>query len=374
LTIAAASSKLSGREFLNFDNRAAPHLAQLIRVQRWILSTLFDEVYPVRIRAFILLIALALECAACGGSVHQQFVSHVGARPPEQTPPPPVGSEFQPAIAQLAAAGLRLKEALEAGFEAGARHLAATFERAAAGDPAQRYEFRILESEGREVKTIFRRSDFYFSFAATAELQKLSGTDINQDGAAEVIVQSSSGGNCWSCNPTEIYRVRNHQAELIAAGPIQRIVDLNGDGVRELVVADTRWESYDDLSHAASPTALMVYAWRGGRYVYASKDFAEFYRGEIRRLRAAIDEAKAEITAADYSDEAYVGLALALAITYAHAGEAERGIKELEALFNANAASAAQTKHRAQMLEDFRSGESAKKLREKKMGDALPLG
>jgi hypothetical protein len=259
-------------------------------------------------------------------------------------------------------------------LDGGARHLAATFERAGAKDPAQRYEFRILESDGQAAKTIFRRTDFFFSFAATGELQKLNGTDINGDGLKEIIVQSSSGGNCWSCNPTEIYQARNHRGELIAAGPVQQIADLNGDGARELIVVDTRWESYDDLSHAASPTALMVYAWRGGRYVYASRDFAEFYRSEIARLRAAIDAAKADITPDDFSDEAYVGLSLALAITYAHAGEMERGVKELEALFNANARSAAQAKHRAQMLEDFRNGDSAKKLREMKAGEVLPLG
>jgi len=327
----------------------------------------------VRIRVCILLIALAPLLAACGGvAVHKQFASGI-ASPASDQAPPQVGAEFQTPVAQLAAEGLRLKEALEADLEAGGRHLAATFERAGAKDPAQRYEFRIFESDGRAAKTIFRRTDFYFSFEATGELRKLNGTDINGDGLKEVIVQSSSGGNCWSCNPTEIYQVRNHKAELIAAGPIQRIADLRGDGVRELVVADTRWESYDDLSHAASPSASMVYAWRGGRYVYASKDFAEFYRGEISRLRAAIEEAKADITGEDSSDEAYVGLALALAITYAHAGEAERGIKELERLFNANAGSAAQTKHRAQMLEDFRSGESAKKLREMKAGNAMPI-
>ena len=329
----------------------------------------------MRISVFILLAALALQSAACGGAAVHEHLSGVAAHhPDEQTPAPLVGDEFRPAIAQLDAEGLRLKEALEASLEAGARHLAATFERAGTKDPAQRYEFRILESDGRAAKTIFRRSDFFFSFSATGELQKLNGTDINGDGSKEIIVQSSSGGNCWSCNPTEIYRVRDHKGELIAAGPVQSIADLNHDGTRELIVADTRWESYDDLSHAASPTALMVYAWRGGRYVYASKEFADFYRDEVARLRATIEQARADITPDDFSDEGYVGLALALAITYAHAGELERGLKELEALLSANARSAAQVKHRAQMLDDFRGGESSKKLRDMKAGDAMPLG
>lgn len=326
----------------------------------------------MRIRLSILFVILTLYILPSGVTIRAQ-VEAAAIQSAAQTPPS-VSVEFQPAIVQLATEGLQLKEALETSLEAGARHLAATFERRGAKDPAQRYEFRILESDGHTVKTIFRRSDFYFSFRAMGDLQKLNGTDINGDGLKEIIVQSSSGGNCWSCNPTEIYQVRNHKGELIAAGPIQRIADLNGDGLPELIVTDTRWEAYDDLSHAASPTALMVYAWRGGRYVYASKDFAEFYRGEVARLRTLIDTAKADITADDFSDETYIGLSLALAITYAHSGELERGITELDALFKANSRSAAQAKHRAEILEDFRAGESAKRLREIKSGDALPIG
>ena len=269
----------------------------------------------MRIRVFILMSLLALLSVACRGVAVREHVAGVAAdQPSEQTPAaPPVSGEFQPAIAQLSAEGLRIKEAVEASLEAGARHLAATFERAGAKDPAQRYEFRILESDGRAARTIFRRTDFFFSFAATAELQKLNGTDINGDGLKEILVQSSSGGNCWSCNPTEVYQVRNHRGELIAAGPIQRISDLNGDGTRELIVADARWESYDDLSHAASPTALMVYAWRGGRYVYASKDFADFYRGEIAP--------EAMLTPADTDDVQVATLAYGLGNWYLLRGD-----------------------------------------------------
>ena len=44
----------------------------------------------------------------------------------------------------------------------------------------------------------------------------------------------------------------------------------------------------------------MVYAWRNGQYVYASRDFATFYQSEIERLRAAIEEAKAQISAEEF--------------------------------------------------------------------------
>ncbi|HXG64697.1 MAG TPA: hypothetical protein VNO70_06290, partial [Blastocatellia bacterium] len=237
--------------------------------------------------------------------------------------------------------------------------------------PNEAYEFRLIESDGQAAKTILRRPEFFFSFMAAGELHSLNGTDTNGDGHKEFFVRSSSGGNCWSCNPIEIYQVKDHKGALIAAGPIQKIEDLNNDRTAELLVADARWAVYNDLSNAAAPSATIIYAWRDGRYVYASRDFPAYYKGEVERLRAALDEAKAEISADDFSDETYIGRAISLALTYAHAGEVERGIKELEALLGANARTAEQAKRRRVILEDFRNGESARTLREMKPGDPL---
>jgi hypothetical protein len=329
----------------------------------------------VRCFVFILILAFLLSAVGCrGGEIGEHLkpiTMNQGAQPATA---PRVGAEFRAEVAQLAAEGLQMKEALEAGLEGSAHHLAAVFERANAKEPSQRFEFRIIESDGQAAKTIFRRTEFFFSFDATGELNKLNATDINGDGLKEILVQSSSGGNCWSCNPTEIYQVRNHKGALIAAGPVQQIADLDNDGTRELLVSDTRWESYDDLSHAASPSAVMVYAWRNGKYVFAARDFSSYYKAEVERLRAAIEEAKAQITTENYSDEAYVGQSIALAITYAHMGDIERGLKEMEALLTSNARSAEQSKHRSTIIEDFRKGESAKKIREMKYGDPLPIG
>jgi len=294
----------------------------------------------------------------------------------EQSPSPAsqVSAEFKPEIGKLAAQGLALEEALEASLDGRARHLAVIFKRAGAARLADAYEFRIIESDGRTVKTIFRRSDFYFSFKAfqpALDLPALNARDINGDGLKEVLVQSSSGGNCWSCNPAEIYRVKDQRAELIAAGPMQKIIDLDGDGVLELVVADARWENYGDLSHASAPSARMIYAWREGRYVYASRDFTAYYQEEIKRLQASLNEAKTQITAEEFSDEPYVGLAISLAVTCAHAGEIERGLNELESLMNAPPGSAEQKKRRRAAIADFRNGESAAKLRLLKYGDPI---
>ena len=251
-----------------------------------------------------------------------------------QTAAPHVSAAFQTEVSQLAAGGLKLKEAVEASLDGSARHLAAIFQRDKAKAPNEAFEFRIIESDERTSRTIFRRADFFFSFDLAGESNKLNATDINGDGLKEIVVQSSSGGNCCSCNPTEIYQIRNHKVELIGAGPIQKIIDLNGDGTSELLVTDVRWESYDDLSHAASPGALMVYAWRNGKYVYAARDFTAFYKAELERMHASIEEAKSQITADDYSDESYVGLATGLAITCAHMGQLDQGLKEMETLLN----------------------------------------
>ncbi len=260
------------------------------------------------IHAFIASLFLAFASVGCSGAVLFDL----------QTPgdaPPKVSARFQAEITKLAAEGYRLKEAVEASLDGSNQHMAAIFERAKPKDPSQAYEFRIIESDGRAVKTIFHRSEFYFSFSTAGEAAPLNATDINGDGLKEIIVQSSSGGNCWSCNPIEVYRVSNHRGELIAAAPIQKVINLNGDRVAELVVTDGRWEVYEDFSHAAAPSAAMVYAWRDGRYVYAPRDYLVFYKSETDRLRAEIEESKAEITGDEFSDETYVGRAVSLAIT-----------------------------------------------------------
>lgn len=290
---------------------------------------------------------------------------------------PQVSAEFRSETARLTAQGLRLRDAFEVSLENNNRLLAAIFERAQPKKMEESNEFRLIESYGGIARTIFRRTDFHFSFTpvyASDEFSRLNGTDINGDGSKEVIVQSSSGGNCWSCNPTEIYSIKNHKAELIAAGPVQRVADLDGDGIVELILTDARWENYDDFSHAASPAATIVYAWKRGGYVYASPDFAAHYRAEIDRLKAALEEARSQINTEDWSDEFYVGSACSIAISYAHAGEIERGLKEMETSLASGVRTEQQRARRARVLEDFRRGESFRKLNEMKYGDAMPLG
>ncbi len=319
----------------------------------------------------IISLALAMSLAGCGGPSETNHLASAVMMKQDDRAAPETSPEFKSEISKLASEGLVLKEALEAGLSEGAHHLAAIFERADSKGSDEPYEFRIIESDGQKTRTIFRRGEFFFSFAGLGKLANLNATDINGDGLKEILVLSSSGGNCWSCNPIEIYQIKDHKVALIAAGPIQEIADINGNNVAELFVTDARWEVYNDLSHAASPTALMVYVWRNDRYVYASRAFPGFYDAEIERLHTAIKEARAEITTEDFSDESYKGLVMSLAITYAHMGNLERGLNELEELMNQDVKSPAQKKLRAAIVADFRSGESYKKLTQMKYGDPM---
>jgi hypothetical protein len=117
----------------------------------------------------------------------------------------------------------------------------------------------------------------------------------------------------------------------------------------------------------------MIYSWQNGRYVYSSRDYQAFYKGELSRLREQAEQARGDTTAEDFSDEQYVGLAISIAVTRAHAGEVEEGLKEMGALFAASARSDEQKTRRAQIMDDFLKGESAARLRQLKPGDPLPI-
>src|SRR5436853_1320908 len=296
----------------------------------------------------------------------------IAAAQTDQAQAPRISAPYSDEIRKLSAQGLRVKEAIEINIDGPAGNLAVVFERTKPRAPNESYEFRIFERGNSSVTTIFRRADFFFSFPPH-EVTRLNASDFNGDGFKEIVVQSSSGGNCWSCNPTEIYRVKNHTAELIGAAPIERIVDLDGDGKAELLVTDARWEVYSDLSHAAAPSSVMIYAWRNGKYVYASRDFSSYCESEIDRLKGEIAQARAQITNQEFSDDGFVGRSLSLAITRAHQGFVERAIGELQNPLNSNVISKEQQKRRAAILEDFKSGASAKKLRQMKYGDPLPF-
>ena len=325
-------------------------------------------------KALLLSFASIAAAAAVGQTVMARFTgraTQISDSQANRTSGPDLNPAFKAEISRLADDGLLLKESCEIKFAGDSIALAAVFVRSNPGDPREAYEFRVIEGGMGPARTIFRRTEFFFTLSGSPEMAALNARDLNGDGFKEVFVQSSSGGNCWGCNPTEIYRIGNHKAELIAAGPIRRVMDLGGDGRVELLVTDARWEIYGGLSHAAAPWSTIIYAWRNGRYQVASSDYPRFYETEIDRLRASVREAESLITNDESSDDSYVGLTVSLAITYGDLGRPNAGLGVLRELLPANVKSPEQMKRRQAILDDFESGESARKLSAIKYGDPL---
>jgi hypothetical protein len=195
--------------------------------------------------------------------------------------------------------------------------------------------------------------------------------DVNCDKTPDLVATAANGGNCWTCSRVLIYSLGASEARLLASAPLQ-IENVYGDETPELLVGDTRWEFYGELSHAGSPHGTLVYAWRDGRYVFAGAEAAAFYEKAAAALRTEVAEGAKIITADDpYSDDAYLGAAISLYLVSTYVGQGGSGLETLKANLGAHAPNAAMRERRAKVLQDFTSGESSKRVESPKAGDAL---
>src|SRR5262252_6712718 len=90
----------------------------------------------------------------------------------------PLSAVFRNEIAKLSGEGLQARESLETNLDGTNRHLAVIFEKTKPKDPRETFEFRIIESDGQSAATVFRRTEFFFSFVS-GEMSALNATDIN---------------------------------------------------------------------------------------------------------------------------------------------------------------------------------------------------
>jgi hypothetical protein len=207
----------------------------------------------------------------------------------------------------------------------------------------------------------------------TYEDPETVAADLNGDGKKELVVSVANGGNCWQCSRVLLYTLEGSGPRLIASEPM-RLEDLDGDGRVELLVGDTRWEAYDDFSHAAAPGGTLVYTWRDGAYVFAGSDASAFYDRELAEMRAGLAEAAAAIRPDDpYSDERYLHYVLSTYIIRAYTGQLERGREELARALGEHAASDEMRARRKRLLDDFTTGASAKLLSEPRKGQPLQI-
>jgi hypothetical protein len=193
------------------------------------------------------------------------------------------------------------------------------------------------------------------------------GTDVNGDGAAEILVKSNGLGNGFNANPQVLFSFQDGAARMLASC-VAEMRDLDSDGIMEAVLEDNRWEFIDGLPHAYGVSVPMVYAWRDGHYVYNSTAYCEFYDVEIAKARERVAEAreclmKARLVSNDETEDAnfkYISAIINLTVTMAHAGKLNTALGEMEILLSYNVGDVEQRKYRQQIMDDFRSGQSAR--------------
>ena len=284
---------------------------------------------------------------------------------PAQLPEP-----FRAAVEVDARGGRRVVETREV-TSLGKRSLAVLFEDPK-DDGARMLRLYFVPDGATAPTSVELYSEQIVSFG-TYEDPKTVAVDLNGDGRKELVVSAANGGNCWQCSRVLLYTLEGNGARLIASEPM-RLEDLDGDGRVELLVGDTRWEAYDDFSHAAAPGGTLVYTWRDGAYVFAGSDAAAYYDGKLAELRAGLAESVASIRPDEANgDELYLHYALSIYIVHAYTGRLEAGREELRRALGEHAASDEMRARRKRILGDFLAGESAKLLSEPRKGQRLEV-
>jgi hypothetical protein len=171
-------------------------------------------------------------------------------------------------------------------------------------------------------------------------------TDINGDGLKELpLGYSRTGGNAWQDHWLRIYTVRQGApVEVPVILPItglpgidtdgngtaavaSGLVDLDGDGVYEVLASDASWELHEPFGHADSPGGSFVLAWDGLRYTNASTRFLAYYNRRIAEDEASLSNCDWHRRDGGESavDDCLMGAAISMVLDYGHSGRGQAG-------------------------------------------------
>ena len=138
----------------------------------------------------------------------------------------------------------------------------------------------VVYAGARRVTT-FGRPGTLTAFTAS----NLTGTDVNGDGFADLVVSAWSGG-AHCCYSSGIYSVGETVRPILVletgnCGPGE-LEDLDGNGTREFITCDDQW-AYTYCSFADSPLPRVIYSYDStrGMYVLDTPRFAASYREQL---------------------------------------------------------------------------------------------
>lgn len=187
------------------------------------------------------------------------------------------------------------------------------------------------------------------------------GTDVNGDGAPEILVHFASWGNGFSASPQVLFSFDKGSGHTLASC-VRELRDLDGDGIMEAVIEDNRWEFIHGLPHAHGVSVPMVFGWRDGAYVYRSPSYASFYKAEIAKAQLCLAQARAASDAEEDKEYRYTSAVVNLALTLVHAGDVDTALGHIQSLLYRHAGGEEHRRCRRWIVDDFRSGESVRKI------------
>ncbi len=110
---------------------------------------------------------------------------------------------------------------------------------------------------------------------ATIEVIDSPKLDINQNGIADIIITTFSGG-AHCCSGTKIFEFGNTNEMIFddfSECPVE-FKDLNDDGITEIIGCDSSW-AYRYCSFAGSALPSIVWEWGGEYYDIANPDYPQ---------------------------------------------------------------------------------------------------
>ena len=106
-------------------------------------------------------------------------------------------------------------------------------------------------------------------------------------GEAPVAVVDVWGGGLHPTNfGKRLIQLKQNTVDITPPIRVEKVVDIDGDGVYEVVVADDRWLGYFDMRSGAGPSLQMVLKRENENFHLACRRYAEFYK---KRIVAVLD-------------------------------------------------------------------------------------
>lgn len=233
---------------------------------------------------------------------------------------------FQNQIIANLKEGYSLKDTLFESLDGKNQHVIAIIHWEAEDGLDQQDSLSVFELREKKLVEIFNATELVFKLGNELRGDYIRAEDINKDDLKEFMVSGGTGGNCWTCEYLRVFQVSKHKvfeplSNLPETQVIYGMMDLDEDGIEELLVLDAEWEFYMELCHACSPSVDIIYTWKKDRYKEASIEFPFYYEEKIGEIEKQIMEMDVMERGSDY----FIGMVISIFLNYVKKGEKERG-------------------------------------------------